>query len=110
VKKTIWLVAAILLAACTATPPPIPSLNPEQAAALLQFNPKAANWLTYVKKQNPACGYKLDLPEQSSHPAEIDIDHVVSCGGAPSPKEFDASVIFVYDKAAGKWTVDRFSN
>ncbi len=113
VKKTICLAAAMLLTACTATPPPtppIPSLNPQQAAELLHFSTKAENWLKYVKKQNPACGYKLDLPDQSAHPAEIDIDHVVSCGGATTAREFDASVVFVYDKAAGKWMLSRFSS
>jgi hypothetical protein len=111
VNKTICIAAAALLTACSAPPPPpIPSLTPHQAAELLHFNNKAENWMIYVRKQNPACTYKLDLPDQSAHPAEIDIDHVVSCGAAATPREYDASVVFVYDKAAAKWTITRFSS
>jgi hypothetical protein len=101
----------VLLVACGAPPKSdIPSLNPEQAAELLHFNHRADNWITYVKKHNPACGYRIDLPDQSNHPAEIDIPHAVWCGNAPSPKEFDASVVFTYDTDAKKWTISRFAS
>ena len=88
----------------------IPALTPENAAALMQLNPKAKVWLEHVHKQNPACDYKLDLPDQSSNPTTIDFDHAISCGGRPSPRELDASVSFTYDKAAGHWVITRFAS
>ena len=102
--------SAVLLAGCGAPKPAVPSLNPEQANALLNYNNKAKNWMIYVKKNNPACEYVLDLPDQSSHPAQIDLDHIVSCSGRPAPKEFDASVSFSYDPAQQRWVVTRFSS
>ena len=108
--KSSLCVLIVVLAACSAPPPPTPALLPETAAGLLQYNNKAKDWLTYVKKHDPSCDYKLDIPDQSSHPAEIDLDHIMYCGGRPGPKEYDASVQFVYDKAAQRWVVLRFSS
>lgn len=87
-----------------------PALNPEQAAALLHYNSRAEVWLIHVRKTNPSCGYKLDLPEQNRHPTQIDLSHIVVCGGQPAPIEFDASVSFFYDKDQQKWVVGRFSS
>ncbi|MBV9671169.1 MAG: hypothetical protein JOZ43_09455 [Acidobacteriales bacterium] len=109
-NKLTVLVCLGMLWSCGPPKPTTPSLNPEQAAALLQFDNKAQNWIKYVKKNNAACEYRLDLPDQSSHPTTIDIDHIVLCGNRPSPKEFDASVSFVYDTAQGKWVISRFSS
>ncbi|MBV9302960.1 MAG: hypothetical protein JOY62_16025 [Acidobacteriaceae bacterium] len=103
-------ISVLLLSACSAPPPPTPSLLPETAAQLLQYNNKAKDWLTYVKKHDPSCEYKLDLPDQSAHPTEIDLDHIMYCGNRPGPKEYDASVQFVYDKAAQHWVILRFSS
>lgn len=100
----------ILLASCTPAKPEIPSLTPQTAATLLEFSPKAKVWLEHVKKQNAACEYKLDLPDQTNHPTTVDVDHAVSCGGRPSPRELDATVSFVYDQASGRWTISRFSS
>ena len=110
-SKFASLAALLLLVACGGPPKPtIPSLNPEQANSLLHYNNKAENWMTYVKKNNPSCQYILVLPDQSSHPAEIDLDHIVNCGGRPSPREFDASVSFGYDATQQKWVITRFSS
>lgn len=110
-NKIACLGALMMLAGCSGTKKPdVPSLNQQMASELLHFDHKADAWLTYVKKQNPTCGYRVDLPDQSSHPTEIDIDHLVSCGGRPAPKEFDASVTFVYDAAAQRWRVGRFAS
>jgi hypothetical protein len=102
----------ILLVSCTSAPrkSTVPPLNPETASELLHFNHKADAWLTYVRKQNTSCIYQVDLPDQASHPTEIDIDHLVTCAGRPAPKEFDATVSFVFDPAAQKWTISRFAS
>jgi hypothetical protein len=90
--------------------PAVPALTPENAAAMLRNYPKAQNWIGYVKRHNPACDYRLDLPDQSAQPTTIDLNHIVVCGGAPSPKEFDAGVSFEYDKNAQHWIVSRFAS
>ena len=96
--------------ACGTPKPTTPSLTPELAAQLLHFDHKAEDWLTYVKKHNPSCEYRIDIPDQSAHPTEIDASHIVWCGNRPSPLEFDASVVFTYDKDAQRWTISRFSS
>jgi len=103
-------VSALLLVACGTSKPTVPALNPEQATTLLRYNNRAVNWMVFVHRNNPACEYKLDLPDQSAHPAQLDLDHIVSCGGRPAPKEFDASVSFAYDTAQQKWVLTRFSS
>jgi hypothetical protein len=116
VKKALYFATAVTgvitaCISCTAPPKPtVPALTPETAASLLQNSAKAQTWITYVKRQNPACGYELDIPDQSAHPTTIDLDHIVRCGGAPSPKEFDATASFSFDKDMQKWIVSRFSS
>jgi hypothetical protein len=111
VPKLACLICLVILAGCGAPPPPpTPSLNVGTAGALLHYNNRAQNWLKYVKKHDPTCEYRLDLPDQSSHPTSIDLDHIVWCGNRPGPKEFNASVQFVYDKAAQRWVILRFSS
>jgi len=101
----------LLLLFVSCGPPPkaaAPALTPQEAGALLHFNNKAQDWLKYVRKQNAACDYSLELPDQSSHPTSIDLDHILMCGGRPSPREYDASVSFAYDASAQKWTISKF--
>ncbi len=98
----------VLLTACTPPKPTTPPLTPGTAAELLQLNSKAKTWLTHIKKEDASCDYKLDMPEQASHPTTIDFDHIVVCGGRPSPKALDASVSFAYDGNAGHWVITRF--
>lgn len=98
------------LVACTKPKPVIPSLTPEGAAELLHYNPKAETWMIHVKKQDATCEYRLDLPDQTAHPAELDLEHIVYCGGRPSPKEYDASVSFTYDNDKQQWVITRFSS
>jgi hypothetical protein len=108
---SLFAFACVASTSCNAPPKPrIPSLTPENAAALLRNNPKAENWITYVRKQNATCGYQLDLPDQVTQPTSIDLDHIVTCGGRPAPKEFDASVSFEYDKDAQHWVIRRFAS
>jgi hypothetical protein len=100
----------LILAACDAPKPAIPALTPEGAMQLLHNSGRAQDWLTVVKKRDPSCDYKLDLGDQLSHPTEIDLSHIVSCGGRPSPMELDASVSFEYDPAAQHWVIKRFAS
>jgi hypothetical protein len=98
-----------LLGACSSPPKPTtPALTPGTATALLQVNTKAKNWLEHVKKEDASCNYKIELPDQSNHPSVIDLDHIVACGGRPSPRALDASVSFAYDTDAGHWVIRRF--
>ncbi len=98
------------LAACSAPKPRVPSLTPGEANELLNYNPKAKTWMIHVKKQNPACEYRLDLPDQTSQPTTIDLDHIVFCSNRPSPVEFDAAVSFAYDAQAQRWVITRFQS
>ena len=101
----------LMLAACSAPPKSnIPPLTPQQAGELLHYNNKAQNWLKYVQRNNPGCDYRLDLPDQRTHPTEIDLSHIVVCGARPVPREFDASVSFEYDHNRGTWVISRFSS
>jgi hypothetical protein len=102
--------ALALLIGCSQPKPEIPSLTPEQASAMLRVDNKARAWMEFVKKNTTGCEYKLELPSQHNQPTEIDLDHIVSCNGRPSPKEFDASVVFEYDAAQQHWIVKRFSS
>jgi hypothetical protein len=85
-------------------------LTPQNAAELLHYDNRAGNWLITVRKQNPSCDYSLDLPDQRNHPREIDLNHIVSCGGRPSPPEFNANVSFAYDPNRHAWVITRFSS
>lgn len=111
-KRLAAAIPTLLLAACSSAPkkPQVPALTPEAAHGLLQFDNRAHGWIEYVKRHNTACEYEINLPDQSNQPAEIDLDHIVWCSGQPGPKEFDASVVFVYDPDQGKWTIKRFSS
>jgi hypothetical protein len=104
------MACCLLLGSCSTTPPKptTPALTPGTAVALLQLNNKAKNWLVHVKKENASCEYKIDLPDQAYHPATIDLDHIVFCGGRPGPRALDASVSFAYDQNAGHWVITRF--
>lgn len=108
--KIAGVAAVLILGACTPAKPRVPSLTPEEANELLHYNSKAEVWMIHVKKQDPTCEYRLDLPDQTSQPTAIDLDHIVYCGNRPSSKEFDAAVSFVYDPQAQKWAISRFSD
>jgi hypothetical protein len=110
VKKSTFVLGLAVLASCTPEKPQTPALTPQAASGLLQYNPKAKTWLIHVQKESPNCVYKLDLPDQTSHPTTIDVDHIVSCGGRPSPRALDATVTFKYDEAAAHWVVARFQS
>jgi hypothetical protein len=108
--KLACIALVLALAACTPPKPTVPALTPETAAALLRYNAKAETWMTHVKKQNATCEYQVDLPDQRNQPTEIDVAHIVYCGGQPAPREYDASVSFSYDAQAGHWVITRFAS
>jgi hypothetical protein len=99
-----------LLAACGEPKPEIPSLTQQLAGELLHYDQRAENWMIQVRKGGGNCEYRFDLPEQNSHPPQIDLDHIVFCNGRPAPRENEASVSFEYDKNAQRWVVKRFSS
>ncbi|MFL6414704.1 MAG: hypothetical protein ACJ74Y_03410 [Bryobacteraceae bacterium] len=109
-NKTFFALGLVVLASCTPPKPQTPALTPQAAAGLLQYNAKAKTWLMHVQKENPTCSYTLDLPDQTAHPTTIDVNHIVSCGGRPSPRALDATVTFTYDAQAGHWVVLRFQS
>lgn len=111
-KRLVATFACILLASACSAPKKedVPSLTPQAAAALLQLNPKSKNWLTRVKRENPVCEYRIELPDQSAHPTTIDVARIIMCGTQPAPRSLDATVTYTYDKAAGHWVISRFSS
>jgi hypothetical protein len=113
-RKTLSRVAVVvsiaLLGGCGTPKPRVPSLTPEGANELLHYSAKAETWMIHVRKQDPSCEYRLDLPDQTSQPTTIDLDHIVYCGNRPSSKEFDAAVSFAYDPQAQKWVITRFQS
>ena len=104
----------VILTGCSSTPPKptTPALTLQNATQLLHRNPRADNWLKYVQRnyRQAACEYKIELPDQTNHPTQIDLDHIVWCGNKPSPKEFDASVSYEYDKAGQYWVIKRVAS
>jgi len=101
----------VLLASCGGPPKATtPALTPELAAQLLNFDERAQNFIGHVKKQNANCDFRLTLPDQVPPMTQIDLEHIVLCANRPAPLEFDASVTFVYDPAAQKWRLKRFSS
>lgn len=110
--KSLIAVLGFGLVSCSSGPPKptTPALTPELAAQLLNYDERAQNFITHVKKQNPACEFAMTLPDQVPPLTQIDLGHIVQCSGRPAPLEFDASATFVYDAATGKWALKRFSS
>lgn len=110
-RKILGSACLLVWVACGPPPKPAtPSLTPQLAAELLHNNNNAQNWLTHVKLRNPSCEYQLNLPAQYNHPTQIDLAHIMSCGGSPAPTEFDASVSFQYDKEGQRWVIRLFTS
>lgn len=103
-----FLILTLVMAACSPPPPQHPKLTPMTANELLRFNTRAQNWIKFVKKQNPVCEFRLELPDQNAHPDWVSVDHIVSCGGNNHIAAFDASVEFQYNKTAKRWEIVRF--
>ena len=103
-------IIGLLLTACSPPKATVPSLTPGLAATLLQMTPKSKNWITGVKRQNPVCEYRIELPDQSSHPTVIDLQQIIFCGSQPAPRAMNASVSYRYDKESGRWVISRFSS
>jgi hypothetical protein len=111
-KNTISIFGmALFLTACSEPPKPqVPSLTPEVANQVLHYNSKAEGWIAHAKSQDSSCVYQLDIPDQSSHPTQLDFSHIVKCGGRVSPRELDAAVSFEYNKETQHWVISRFSD
>jgi hypothetical protein len=105
----IVLVAGVwLLPSCSPPREVTPALTPENAQALLNANDRAITWIKYAQKQDYSCQWHVELPDQSAHPTEIDVDHIVHCQITKSPRELDASVQFIFDKDQKRWVISAF--
>lgn len=102
------LITLLFAVACTPPPEPTPALTPDQAVVLLNNSSKAKEWLIYAQKKDSTCQWRVTLPEQAGHPAEIDADHVMFCRVTPNPRELDASAVYTYDKKEQRWTLTDF--
>jgi hypothetical protein len=108
-KPAAFLLGAIVFSgACSPPPDPTPALTPENAVALLNNSNKAKDWLAFTQKHDSSCQWRVTLPEQASHPTEIDADHVVYCRVTPNPRELDASAQFTFDKVEKRWMLTAF--
>jgi hypothetical protein len=111
IKRLVAVFGLSLLFSCSGPhKPATPALTPELAAQLLNFDERAQTFIGRVRKQNPACEFKLTLPDQVPPMTQIDLGHIVQCANRPAPLEFDASATFVYDATTAKWILQRFSS
>jgi hypothetical protein len=103
-KSTVLIPWFVFVLACSSTKPPEhPPLSPTIAEQLLHYDTRADNHLKNLKRLDPTCVYKLQLPDQSTHPESIEIDHIAFCSGRNDLKAFDTRADFQWNKAAGKW-------
>ncbi len=108
--KMIGLLALIATVSVSCGPGPevTPALTPENAVALLQIDGKAKDWLAYAQKQDSTCQWRLEIPDQASHPVEVEVAHIMSCRVTTSPRALDASVTFTFNKAQKRWELTQF--
>jgi hypothetical protein len=107
-RAALSLAPLLLTVACAPPPDPTPALTPENAVALLNANNKAKDWMTFALKHDSSCQWRVAIPEQASHPTEVDVDHVMYCRVTPNPRELDANAVFTFDKAEKRWTLTDF--
>jgi hypothetical protein len=108
--KTASLLAAvaIVLVACGPPPQVTPALTPENAVALLQSDNKAKAWMIYARKQDSTCQWQMEISDQSNHPVEVEVAHIMNCRVTTSPRALDASATFTFNKAEGRWELTQF--
>jgi hypothetical protein len=109
VKRLIFA-PLILLMGCTEKAPPHPALSPLAAERLLHYDTRAQNRLKSIQKQDRTCDFKIQLPDQSTHPTVVEADHVVTCGGRNDLKAFDANAEFQWNKAQKRWELSHFGS
>ena len=102
------LAIAALSAGCTPKVPPHPALSPMTAERILHFDGKAQNRLKQIQSQDRTCDFRLQLPDQGTHPDTVEVDHVVSCGGRNDLVQFDANAEFSWNKERGQWELTHF--
>src|SRR5690348_5225437 len=104
-----WLASAVVFeAACSSPRPTHPALSPTVAEELRRYNTRAANHLKYIKSQDRSCVYQVTLPDQSSNPSSIEVNHIAFCSGRNDLKQFDARVEYQWNKDANKWEISYF--
>ena len=94
--------------ACGPPPEVTPAFTPENAVALLQIDGKAKDWLTYAQKQDSTCQWRMEIPDQSNHPVEVEVAHIMNCRVTTSPRALDASATFTFNKAEKRWELTQF--
>jgi hypothetical protein len=107
-KLSLLAITALAGVGCTPKVPPHPALGPVTAERILHYDTKAQNRLKESKSQDPSCDYKIQLPDQSTHPDSVEVDHVVWCGGRNDLKQFDANAEFTWNKERGQWELSHF--
>ncbi len=110
--KMVGFLAAIATVSVACGPPPevTPALTPENAVALLQNDNKAKGWMTYALKQDSSCTWKMEIPDQASHPTEVEVAHVMNCRVTSSPRALDARATFTFNKREKRWELTQFSS
>jgi hypothetical protein len=110
--KTMALLAAVTIVSGACGPPPevTPALTPENAFALLENDNKAKDWMTYARKQDSTCAWKMEIPDQSSHPIEVEVAHIMNCRVTTSPRALDARATFTFNKREKRWELSQFSS
>lgn len=97
-------------AACSSPRPTHPPLSPTIAQQLLRYNTRAANHLKYIQSQDKSCVYQVTLPDQSSNPSSIQVNHIAFCSGRNDLKQFDAHVEYEWNKNENKWEISYFGS
>jgi hypothetical protein len=95
---------------CSEARPTHPPLSPTVAQQLLRYNTRAANHLKYIQSQDKSCVYQVNLPDQSSHPEFVVVNHIAFCSGRNDLKQFDARVEYQWNKNENKWEIAHFGS
>ena len=92
------------------TPPDTRGAIADDSPAIAALQHAGGKPLKYIQSQDRTCVYQLQLPDQSSHPDSVEVDHISFCSGRSDLKQFDARVEFQWNKAENKWEISHFGS